>query len=100
MPLGLATKKHINTVGHGIIRVTNREFLKTYGGKLAAVAAFLNGLLGAIAIDPSIAALVIPFLSFPLNLIFLIGLIVATYILPLWAQKKDVNDGLSTAEDE
>lgn len=77
--------------------MTNKEFLSTYGGKLAAAAAALSSVLTFIATDPTAAVLLTDFLPGPMRLIAILGIAGAAYVLPLWTAKKDGTDA-SAAE--
>lgn len=69
--------------------VTNKDFLSTYGGKLAAIAAPVVGVLAYIATDPTAAILLADFLPGPLRLIAILAIAFVAYVLPLWTKKHD-----------
>lgn len=69
--------------------MTYTDFFKTYGGKLAAAASAVGGILTYIATDPTAAILLSDFLPEPLRILAIIGIAVCAYILPLRAIKKD-----------
>lgn len=76
--------------------MTNRDFLATYGGKLAAVAAAVSSVLTYIATDPTAAVLLTDFLPGPLRFVAIFGIALIAYVLPLWSKKRDDKD--TTAE--
>lgn len=69
--------------------MTNKEFLATYGGKLAAAAAALSSALTYVATDPTAAVLLTDFLPGPLRLVVILAIAGAAYVLPMWTAKKD-----------
>lgn len=71
--------------------MTNKDFLATYGGKLAAAAAALSSILTYVATDPTAAVLLTDFLPGPLRLIVILAIAGAAYLMPLWTAKKDGN---------
>lgn len=66
-----------------------QDFLSETSGKLAAAASAVAGAMAFVSTDPSVALLVSEVLPDPLRYIFIISLVVVTYILPHWAKKKD-----------
>lgn len=71
--------------------MTNREFIRTYGGKLAAIAAPVMAVLAYVATDPTAAILLTEFLPGPLRLVAILAIAFVAYVLPLWTAKKDTN---------
>jgi len=69
-----------------------KEFLNETSGKLAAIASAVAGALAFVSSDPSVALLVSEVLPGPVRFLFILTLIVVTYILPHWAKKKDEAD--------
>lgn len=66
-----------------------RDFLSETSGKLAAAASAVAGALAFVSTDPSVALLVSEVLPDPVRFLFILSLVVVTYILPHWAKKKD-----------
>lgn len=69
--------------------MNNREFLRTCGGKLAAIAAPVMAVLAFIATDPTAAILLSDFLPGPLRLVAILAIAFVAYVLPLWSKKRD-----------
>lgn len=72
--------------------MNHREFLSTYGGKLAAAAAPIMAVLGYVSTDPTAAILLSEFLPGPLRLVFVLGIAAIAYGLPLLTAKKDAKN--------
>ena len=73
--------------------MTQRDFLKTYGGKLAAITAPLMAALAYVATDPTAAILLAEFLPAPIRLVVILGIAFVAYVLPLFTAKKDAQNG-------
>jgi len=69
-----------------------RAFLGETSGKLAAAASAVAGILAYVSTDPSVAVIMATILPDPLRTLFIIALVVITYVLPHWAKKKDTPD--------
>lgn len=70
-----------------------RQFFGETSGKLAAFASVVAGAFAYVSSDPSVAVLMATFLPDPFRFFFIVALIIATYVLPHWAKKKDDNNG-------
>ena len=82
-------------------KVTNRQFLGTASGKLAAIGSAVMAIMTYVATDPSVVLYLVALLTFlsPVSrLLIVVSIAIIVYILPLWTTKKDAKDGEANPE--
>lgn len=72
--------------------MTNKEFISTAGGKLAAIATAVTSFFGTIIIEPSLLYPLIEQTPPPVRLALYIALLLAVWFFPKKAQAKDAKD--------